>query len=154
MPDATLLYKDDDGKPASVALSEKLVARRVILFGLPGAFTPTCDSAHLPSFMRTKDQFAAKGIDEIICVSVNDIHVMKLWGEQSGAAAAGITLLSDGDAGFSRAMGLAFSNEAVGFHDRSRRYAMLIEDGVVKALHLDKPGMCEVSTGEVMLEEL
>lgn len=153
VPEATLLYKGDD-EPAEVNLADRLNGRRVVLFGLPGAFTPTCDSAHLPSFIRTKPAFEAKGIDEIICVSVNDVHVMRLWGEHSGAADAGITLLSDGDAGLTRALGLAFSNPAVGFYDRSRRYAMLVEDGVVKALHLDRPGVCEVSTGEAMLDEL
>jgi cytochrome c peroxidase len=125
-----------------------------VLFAVPGAFTPTCDSAHLPSFVRTRQAFAAKGIDEILCISVNDAHVMKLWGETSGATAAGITLLADADAAFTRSIGMNFSNPAVGFHDRSRRYAMFVEDGVVTILHLDRPGVCEVSTGEALLEEL
>lgn len=153
LPAARLRQKTDAG-PVEVALEDRLAGRRVVLFGVPGAFTPTCDSAHLPSFVRTKGEFDAKGIDEIICVSVNDVHVMKLWGETSGAAAAGITLLADTDASFTRAIGLNFSNPDVGFFDRSRRYAMLVEDGVVRSLHLDKPGVCEISTGEAMLAEL
>jgi cytochrome c peroxidase len=153
LPDAGLLRMGSDG-PETVRLAARLAGRRVVLFAVPGAFTPTCDSAHLPSFVRTRQAFAAKGIDEILCISVNDAHVMKLWGETSGATAAGITLLADADAAFTRSIGMNFSNPAVGFHDRSRRYAMVVEDGVVTILHLDRPGVCEVSTGEALLEEL
>jgi cytochrome c peroxidase len=153
LPDAGLLRMGSDG-PETVRLAERLAGRRIVLFAVPGAFTPTCDSAHLPSFVRTRQAFAAKGIDEILCISVNDAHVMKLWGETSGATAAGITLLADADAAFTRSIGMNFSNPAVGFHDRSRRYAMVVEDGVVTVLHLDRPGVCEVSTGEALLEEL
>ena len=153
LPGAQLLLKDADGIHR-VDLSDRLAGRRVVLFAVPGAFTPTCDSAHLPSFIRNAEAFAGKGVDEIICVSVNDAHVMHVWGAQSGAEAAGITMLADGDATFTRALGLLFSNPAAGMVDRSRRYAMLIEDGVVKALHLDELGQCAISTGEAMLEEL
>jgi peroxiredoxin len=153
LPEASFVRIGTEG-PEAVPLAERLAGRRVILFGVPGAFTPTCDSAHLPSFVRNKAAFDAKGIDEIICVSVNDAHVMRLWGETSGATAAGLTLLADADAGFAKALGLNFSNPAVGFYDRSRRYAMLVEDGVVRSLHLDVPGVCDVSTGEAMLDEL
>lgn len=153
LPDATLLEKTDDG-PAQVELGELLKGRKVVLFGLPGAFTPTCSSAHLPSFMRTADDFRAKGVDEIVCLSVNDIHVMRLWGEQSGAIDKGIRMLADGDGALARAMGLAWSNPDVGFHDRFRRFAMLVEDGVVTAFHLDEMGVCAITTGEAMLAEL
>lgn len=153
LPEAGLLRIGTDG-PETVSLVEALAGRRVIIFAVPGAFTPTCDSAHLPSFIRTREALAAKGIDEIICVSVNDAHVMRYWGEISGATAAGITLLADADAALTRALGLEFSNPAAGMYDRSRRYAMLVEDGVVQSLHLDQPGVCEVSTGEAMLAEL
>lgn len=153
LPDAALLRMGAAG-PETVRLAGRLAGRRVVLFAVPGAFTPTCDSAHLPSFVRTKAAFAAKGIDEILCVSVNDAHVMRLWGETSGATAAGITLLADADAAFTRSIGMNFSNPAVGFYDRSRRYAMVVEDGVVTHLHLDRPGVCEVSTGEALLDEI
>ena len=106
LPDADLLRIGADG-PETVRLGELLAGRRVVLFALPGAFTPTCDSAHLPSFIRTKPGFDAKGVDEIVCVSVNDAHVMRYWGEQSGAAKAGITLLADADSAFTRAVGMA-----------------------------------------------
>lgn len=153
LPDAELLFKGPDG-PGTVRLSEKTAGRRVVIVAVPGAFTPTCDARHLPGFVRTKTQFDAKGIDEIICVSVNDVHVMALWGETSGATKAGITMLADGDASFTKALGLAFSNKAAGMYDRSRRYAMLVEDGVVTVLHLEKPGECAVSTGEAMLDAI
>ncbi len=153
VPGATLLEKTDDG-PQRVDLDGLLNGRKVMLFGLPGAFTPTCSSAHLPSFIRTADDFRAQGVDEIVCVSVNDIHVMRLWGEQVGAQAAGIRMLADGDGALARAMGLAWSNPDVGFHDRFRRFAMLVEDGVVTAFHLDEMGVCAITTGEAMLAEL
>jgi peroxiredoxin len=153
VPEATLLRMGTDG-PEVVDLADRLAGRKVVLFALPGAFTPTCDSAHLPSFIRTKATFDSKGVDEIICVSVNDIHVMKLWGEMSGATAAGITMLADGDSAFTKAVGMAFSAPAAGFHNRSRRYAMVIDDGLVTHLQLDKPGVCALSTGEAILDTL
>ncbi len=153
LPQATLLRVGPDG-PERVSLADRLAGRKVILFAVPGAFTPTCDSAHMPSFVRTADAFRDKGVDEIICVSVNDAHVMRYWGETTGAAGAGITLLADADAAFTRALGLAYDNAAVGMLNRSRRFAMLIEDGVVTRFHLEQPGVCEVSTGEAMLADL
>jgi len=153
VPAATLIRMGGKG-PETVDLAERLAGRKVVIFALPGAFTPTCDSAHLPSFIRTKAEFDAKGVDEIICISVNDVHVMRLWGEQSGATAAGITMLADGDSSFTKAMGMAFSVPAVGFYDRSCRYAMIVQDGVVSAMQLDKPGQCAVSTGEALLDLL
>lgn len=154
LPEATLLRMGETG-PERVDLGGRLKGRKVVLFGLPGAYTGTCTSAHVPSFIRTRDRFAAKGVDEIICVSVNDPFVMKAWGEATGATAAGITFLADADASFTRAIGMAFSNPAVGFHDRSRRYALYAEDGVVKVLHAEEnPGVCDVSGGEAMLEAI
>ena len=94
LPDATLVQMGAEG-PAPVKLADKTKGRKVVIFAVPGAFTPTCHSAHVPSFIRTKDQFDAKGVDEIICVSVNDPFVMKAWGEATGATDAGITMLSD-----------------------------------------------------------
>jgi cytochrome c peroxidase len=153
LPEATLLRIGPNG-PEQVSLHGILKGRRVILFAVPGAYTPTCDSAHMPSFVRTADQFREKGIDEIVCVSVNDAHVMRYWGQSTGATAAGILLLADPEAAFTSALGLVFSAPATGMLNRSRRYAMRVEDGVVTSFHLEKPGVCEVSTGEAMLEEL
>lgn len=154
LPEATLLRKTEDG-PVKIALSEKLAGRKVILFGLPGAFTPTCNSAHLPSFIRTKKAFDEKGVDEIICVSVNDVHVMKLWGEMSGAEEAGITMLADADSSFSKAIGMQYSNPAAGMFDRSKRYAMLVDDGKVVLLQQEEsPGTCDISGGESLLASI
>jgi len=151
LPDANLLRVGDKG-PEAVSLSARLKGRKVVLFGLPGAYTSTCTSAHVPSFIRTFDEFTAKGVDEIICVSVNDPFVMQSWGESTGATAAGITLLGDADAAFTKAIGLAFTAPPVGFYDRSRRYALYAEDGVVKVLHVEEsPGACEASGGEALL---
>jgi peroxiredoxin len=138
--------------PETVSLSDLTSGRRVVIIGVPGAFTPTCDGKHLPSFVRTKPHFDEKGIDEIICVSVNDAHIMRLWGQTSGATEAGITLLADADAGFTRALGLNYDKPEVGFYDRSMRYALVAQDGVVTHLQLEKPGECAISTGEALLE--
>ncbi|MFN3969799.1 MAG: peroxiredoxin [Gemmobacter sp.] len=151
LPDATLLTMGKDG-PEGVSLATKLAGRSVILFGLPGAYTSTCTNAHVPSFMRAKDALMAKGVDEIICVSVNDPFVMKAWGESTGALAAGITMLADADAAFTKSTGMAFSAPPVGFIDRSVRYALHAVDGVVKVIHSEEsPGTCDASGGEAML---
>lgn len=150
LPDVRFVRMGQSG-PEEVSLTEKAKGRRIIIVAVPGAFTPTCDSKHLPSFVRTKPEFDAKGIDEIICVSVNDAHVMRLWGETTGATAAGITLLADGDSSFTRAMGMTYTKPEVGFYDRSKRYALVAEDGVITHLQVEKPGECAISTGEALL---
>ena len=150
-PSATLL-KMGDGGPEGVELQSLLAGRRVVVFGLPGAYTGTCTTAHVPSFMRTASDLAAKGVDEIICVSVNDPFVMAAWGESTGASKAGISMLGDATADLHKAMGLTFSAPPAGLIDRSVRYAMLVEDGEVKVLHVEEnPGVCDVSGGEAML---
>lgn len=151
LPDATLVKMGEKG-PESVSLADKLKGRKVALFAVPGAFTPTCHSAHVPSFIRTKDQFAAKGVDEIICISVNDPFVMKAWGEATGANAAGITMLSDAASEFTKAIGMNFDAPPAGLVARSKRYAMLVDDGVVTVFHPEEsPGTCEISGGEALL---
>ena len=151
LPDASLLHLGAEG-PAQVSLADKTKGRKVVIFGVPGAFTPTCHSAHVPSFIRTKDQFAARGVDEIICVSVNDPFVMNAWGEATGATAAGLTMLADPQSAFTTAIGLNFDAPPVGLMGRSKRYAMLVEDGVVRLLHVEEaPGTCETTAGEALL---
>lgn len=154
LPDASLLRIGAEG-PEQVALAELTKDRKVVLFAVPGAYTPTCHSAHVPSFTRNADALKAKGVDEIICVSVNDPFVMKAWGEATGAEAAGLTLLADSEGSFTKAIGMDFDAPPAGLLGRSQRYAMLVEDGVVKVLHLEEsPGVCEVSGGEAMLAAL
>lgn len=151
VPDAMLLKMGKAG-PELLPIRDLLMGRRVVLFGLPGAFTRTCSTSHMPSFIRTRAKFAAKGIDEVICVSVNDPFVMHAWGEATGALAAGITMLADAASEFTLAAGLAYSAPHLGFANRSKRYALYAEDGVVKVLHLeDATGVCDISGGESML---
>ncbi len=151
LPDVPLLRIGPDG-PESVALGARLAGRKVVVFGLPGAFTSTCTMAHVPSFIRTKPGFDARGVDEIICIAVNDPFVMKAWGEATGAAAAGITMLADGASAFTRAVGMAFSVPALGFHDRCQRFALYAEDGVIRVLNIETArGSCDVSGGEALL---
>ena len=154
LPEAELVMMGANG-PESVAIGPRVEGKTVVIFAVPGAFTPTCHSAHVPSFIRTKDDFAGKGVDEIICVAVNDPFVMKAWGEATGAEAAGITMLADPESTFTKAMGMDFSAPPAGLIDRSARYAMVVENGVVKTLHREEnPGTCEVSGGEALLATL
>ena len=154
LPDATLLVMGEDG-PQKVALADKLKDRKVVVFGLPGAYTGTCSTAHVPSFMITYDDFKAKGVEEIICVSVNDPFVMKAWGDATRANDTGITMLADAESEFTSAIGMNFSAPPVGFVNRSKRYSMLVDNGVVKILNAESnPGECEISAGETLLEAM
>ena len=153
MPDATLCRMGDDG-PETVQLSDLLNGRKVVVFALPGAFTGPCSTAHVPSFIRTAAQLRDKGVDEIICISVNDPFVLKAWGEATGAAEAGIAMLGDADGSMTRALGLEFTAPHLGLIGRSNRYAALVEDGVIAVANVDKPGACEISTGEELLARL
>lgn len=154
LPEATLVQMGEDG-PSPVSLADKTRGRKVVVFAVPGAFTPTCHSAHVPSFMRTKSEFDSKGVEEIICVSVNDPFVMSAWGDATGASAAGITMLSDADSSFTKALGMDFDAPPVGLLARSKRYAMLVEDGTVALLNEEEnPGVCEVSAGEGLLAKM
>ena len=154
LPDATLVELGADG-PAPVKMSDKVKGRKVVIFAVPGAFTPTCHSAHVPSFVRTKDQFDAKGVDEIICVSCNDPFVMKAWGEATGATEAGITMLADAQSEFTKAVGMDFDAAPAGLVARSKRYAMLVEDGKVTLFQPEEgPGVCDLSGGEALLANM
>ena len=154
LPDATFIVMGESG-PETVSLADKTKGRKVVLFAVPGAFTPTCHSAHVPSFIRTKDALMEKGVEEIICVAVNDPFIMQTWGEASGATEAGITMLADAEAEFTKSIGMNFSAPPVGFVDRSSRYAMLVEDGKVNLLQVDEnPGTCELSAGEALLDSM
>ncbi|WP_282095909.1 peroxiredoxin [Epibacterium ulvae] len=154
LPNATFTRLGTEG-PEAVELSTLTNGRKVAIFAVPGAFTPTCHSAHVPSFIRTKDQLSQKGIEDIICVSVNDPFVMKAWGEATGAETAGLTLLADAESSFTAAIGMQFDAPPAGLLARSKRYALLAEDGVVKVLNVEEnPGQCELSAGEALLDAL
>src|SRR5210317_389115 len=154
LPDAVLRRMGDNG-PEEITIDALTAGRKIVLFGLPVAFTPTCSSAHVPSFMRTKDAFLEKGIEEIICVSVNDVHIMRQWGEVTGATAAGLSMWADPASEFTTAIGMNFDVEVLGYYGRSSRYAMIVENGVVTQLNQESErGVCDSSGGETLLESL
>jgi len=154
LPNATFLQMGADG-PEGVELTPKLLNRKVVIFGLPGAYTGTCSTAHVPSFIRSMDALKEKGVDEVICLSVNDPFVMHAWGEATGATTAGITMVGDADASFTKAIGMEFSAPPAGLTDRSKRYAMLVDNGVVAILNEEgNPGECEISAAETLLEAM
>ena len=151
LPEATLLRIGPDG-PEQVDLHKFAAGRKIVIFAVIGAFTGTCSNEHVPSFMRTRDQFAAKGVDEIVCLSVNDPFVMQAWGQSVGAEEAGVTLLADPESSFTKAIGIDFNVPPVGFIDRSKRYAMLVEDGkVTELLTDDDTRVFDRSSGEALL---
>ncbi|MFB0994197.1 MAG: peroxiredoxin [Paracoccaceae bacterium] len=144
-----------DGGPVVVFLAQKLVGRKVAIFGFPGAFTPTCSGAHMPTVVRTKMEYDAKGVDEIICLAVNDVHVMRAWGESTGATKAGITLLADMDGTYTKAIGMSFDAPTVGFLGRSQRYSMYVEDGVVRYFNVEESrSTCTLSGGDNLLSQI
>lgn len=154
LPNAHLLRMGARG-PEAVELSNKLDGKKVVIFGLPGAYTGTCTTAHVPSFMRTIDEFKAKGVDDVICLTVNDPFVVQSWSESTGAGAAGITMLADADGAFTKEIGMDFSAPPAGFFGRSKRYSMLVENGVVSILMEEiEGGVCEISAGETLLDAM
>ncbi len=152
LPDATFLRLTDQG-PEEIKLSDKTAGRKVVIIAVPAAFSALCDQAHVPSFIRTKGQFEERGVDEIICLAVNDPFVMQAWGKTTGATEAGITMLSDSDGAFAKSIGMAFDAPVVGLFGRSVRYAMVVDDGVVTAFNTEtQHGVCETTAGEGLLE--
>lgn len=153
LPVATLLRMGDNG-PEAVDV-HALAQGRVVFFAVPGAYTGTCTTAHVPSFVRTQAAFAEKGVAAIYCISVNDPFVLKAWGAETGATEAGIGMLADAASDFTTAVGMAFDAPAAGLFNRSKRYAMLVEDGVVSVLQAEEsPGTCTVSGGEALLDAI
>lgn len=154
LPEATFIRMGDAG-PEEVTVADLTKGRKVAIFAVPGAYTPTCTSAHVPSFIRTAQAFADKGVDEIACVSVNDAFVMKEWGAETGATEAGIAMLADPASSFTKAIGMDFDAPPVGLMGRSKRYAMMVEDGVVTVMNEETAtGVCEVSAGETLLDAI
>jgi glutaredoxin/glutathione-dependent peroxiredoxin len=139
--------------PVSFQVLDQVKGRRVVIFGLPGAFTPTCSAKHVPGYVAHFDELRAKGVDEIWCVSVNDAFVMGAWAKDQKSAGK-VRMLADGNADYTRSLGLEVDMTARGMGVRSKRYAMLVEDGVVKVLNVEQPGKFEVSSAEKMLAVL
>lgn len=153
LPSATFKEKQADG-PANVTTDELFAGKRVVLFAVPGAFTPTCSLNHLPGYLENRDAILSKGVDEIAVVSVNDHYVMGAWAKASGGEGK-IRFLSDWDASFNKAIGLDKDLSGGGLGVRSTRYSMLVEDGVVKSLNVeDNPGQATVSSAATMLEQI
>lgn len=153
LPQGKLLRVGDNG-PEAVDTAE-LTQGRVALFGVPGAFTGTCTNAHMPSFVRNADAFRDKGIDRIVCLTVNDPFVASAWAKSTGADDAGIEVLADADGSVTRAMGLNFDAPPAGFHGRCKRFAALLDNGEFTAFDVeDSPGQCGVSAGEALLEKV
>ena len=134
-------------------MSNLVKGKRIVVFGLPGAFTPTCSAKHVPSYLTAHDRLLAKGIDEIWCVSVNDPFVMGAWGRDQKAGGK-VRMMADGSGTYTKALGLETDLSAHGMGTRSQRYSMLVDDGVVKALHVERPGKFEVSDAETMLRSI
>jgi glutaredoxin/glutathione-dependent peroxiredoxin len=153
LPDATFRAVGPEGIE-SMSTKDVFGGKKVVLFAVPGAFTPTCHLKHLPGFIENAEALKAKGVDSVICVAVNDPFVCHAWAEVSGTKDK-VAILSDGNAEFTKAIGMDFDGSGIGLGTRSKRYAMVVDDGVVEVLHTeDSPGVAEVSTAEAILKEL
>jgi len=152
IPQASFMTFGEEG-PAPKTTDEVFAGKRVALFAVPGAFTPTCSAKHLPGFVKKADELKAAGIDTIACTSVNDIFVMGAWGEQQEIG-DGIQMLADGNGDFAKDIGLTMDGSGFGMGLRSQRYAMVVNDGVVEHLFVEGPGEFKVSSAEHMLDAL
>jgi peroxiredoxin len=152
LPDATFRVMTSEG-PQEKTTADVFGGKRVALFAVPGAFTPTCSARHLPGFKDKAAALKAKGVDAIACVSVNDAWVMGAWGEAQGVG-DDIIMLADGSGEFTKALGLEMDASKFGLGQRSQRYSMVVNDGVVEQLNVEAPGQFEVSTAEYMVERL
>jgi peroxiredoxin len=151
LPDVPLTIATSDG-PKPTTTTDFFGGKRVALFAVPGAFTPTCSARHLPSYVEKASELKGKGVDEIACVSVNDPFVMAAWGQRD--ASSDITMLADGNGTFSEAVGLSFDGSQFGMGKRSQRYSMIVNDGVVEQLNVEQPGEYRASSAETMLDQL
>lgn len=151
LPEATL-YVMEDGKPTPKTTADLFAGKKVVVLAVPGAYTPTCSQAHLPGFVVNADAIKSKGVDSIICISVNDAFVMDSWGQDKNAEE--IIMAGDGNGEFTSAVGLEMDGSGFGLGTRSQRYAMIVEDGTVTKLAVEAPGQFEVSKAEAILEAL
>ncbi len=151
LPDVPLTIATADG-PKPTTSGEFFGGKRVALFAVPGAFTPTCSARHLPSYVEKAGELKGQGVDEIVCISVNDPFVMAAWGQRD--ASSDITMIADGNGQFADATGLAMDASKFGMGKRSQRYSMIINDGVVEQLNVEAPGEYRASSAENMLDQL
>jgi glutaredoxin/glutathione-dependent peroxiredoxin len=151
LPEATM-HIIKEGRPTPVTTDDLFKGKRAVVFAVPGAYTPTCSMAHLPGYVVNADKLKEKGVDSIICLSVNDAFVMDSWGKDKHAEE--ILMIGDGNGEFTRKLGLEMDGSGFGLGTRSQRYAMIVEDGVVRKLAVEEPGKFEVSKAESILESL
>jgi peroxiredoxin len=151
LPDVPLTVATADG-PKPTTSGEFFKGKRVALFAVPGAFTPTCSARHLPSYVDKAEELKGKGIDEIACISVNDPFVMAAWGDRDGSK--DITMLADGNGEFAQAIGLTMDGSKFGLGQRSQRYSMIVDDGIVEQLNVEAPGEYRASSAENMIDQL
>lgn len=152
LPEATFKVMKD-GKPADLSVADLTAGKKVALFAVPGAFTPTCSARHLPGYKEKAAEFRAKGVDTVACVAVNDVFVMNAWGKDQQVG-DDVVMLSDGNGAFAKAVGLEMDGSGFGMGSRSQRYSMIVENGVVKQLNVEAPGKFEVSSADFMLGQL
>jgi glutaredoxin/glutathione-dependent peroxiredoxin len=152
IPSATLMQMKDGG-PKPVSTDELFGNKKVVVFALPGAFTPTCSAKHLPGFIQNAEAIRAKGVDAIACLSVNDAFVMGAWGDNQGSGDK-VMMLADGNGDFTRQLGLEMDASKFGMGQRSKRYAMVVDHGTVKVLDVEEPGAFQVSSAEHVLKQL
>lgn len=152
VPAATLRKLTADG-PAPVETAGLFAGRTVALFAVPGAFTPTCSARHLPGFIDKAEAFRAKGVDEVVCIAVNDPFVMGAWGKSAGADGK-VSMLADGNGDFAQALGLTMDLSKLGLGTRSQRFSMLVKDGKVVQLNIEEPGAFQLSSAEHLLGQL
>ena len=152
LPQATFMTPTEDG-PAPLTTDDVFAGKRVALFAVPGAFTPTCSAKHLPGFKDRAGDLKAKGVDAIACVSVNDVFVMKAWGKDQGINDE-VLMLADGNGDFTKAVGLEMDGKNYGMGTRSQRYSLVVKDGVVEQVNVEEPGQFEVSSADYLLAHL
>ncbi len=152
IPDVEVRVLNDEGSPTPIQTAEVLGTGKVVLFAVPGAFTPGCSQVHMPGFVQNKEELAAKGVDKVACISVNDAWVMGAWADSQGAT--DIVMLADGNGEFAEAMGLVMDGSGFGLGTRSRRYAAIIENGVVTSLDVEEGGGVEVSSCDAVIGRL
>jgi peroxiredoxin len=152
IPSTTLIKAGPDG-PQPVASDEYFKGRKIALFSVPGAFTPTCSARHLPGFVDKVDEFLARGVDEVACTAVNDAFVLNAWADSADAQGK-VTMLADGSGDFVRAIGLDADFSKFGMGHRGQRFSMLVDDGIVTQLNVEEPGAFNVSSADYLLERL
>ena len=152
MPEGKFKVMSDKG-PQDLTTKELFDGKRVVLFSVPGAFTPTCDAKHLPGYLQLADKLRAKGVDTIACMAVNDVFVMNAWGKSSGVGEK-VMMLADGNGDYARALGLELDGRKFGMGARGQRFAILVRDGVASRVDVEEPGQFKVSSAEAMLAHL